>query len=152
MASSVYNVGTIRKILVCNFIFKCWGVHCSCTCFSSLCSGYGTCSKWFFFVYNLILIEEKMHVPVSVRFPDNAFNENMHMYCFHLWDVFLIYLLWQTQESIEQIFFDSWEKNKLLPAQFSVKFIMLPARYKLTCLHACQHNCDCAGLIDNPVY
>ena len=47
----------------------------------------------FFFVYNLILIEEKMHVPVSVRFPDNAFNENMHMYCFHLWDVFLIYLL-----------------------------------------------------------
>ena len=88
MASSVYNVGTIRKILVCNFIFKCRGVHCSCTCFSSLCSGYGTCSKCFFFVYNLILIEEKMHVPVSVRFPDNAFNENMHMYCFHIWDFF----------------------------------------------------------------
>ena len=42
----------------------------------------------FFFVYNLILIEEKMHVPVSVRFPDNASNENMHMYCFHIWDFF----------------------------------------------------------------
>ena len=29
MASSIYNMEAIRKILVCNFA----GVHCSCTCF-----------------------------------------------------------------------------------------------------------------------
>ena len=34
-----------------------------------------------------------MHVLVTVRFPDNAFNENIHMYCFHGWDVFLKHLL-----------------------------------------------------------
>ena len=31
-------------------------------------------------------------MPVTVRFPDYTFNENIDMYCFHEWDVFLIYL------------------------------------------------------------
>ena len=35
LASSIYNIGIIRKILVCNFHFYMPGVHCSCTCFRS---------------------------------------------------------------------------------------------------------------------
>ena len=42
---------------------------------------------------NIIQMEEKIHVPVTVCFPDYAFNENIHsMYLFHEWDVFLIHL------------------------------------------------------------
>ena len=44
------------------------------------------------FYNNLTQIEEKTHVPVTVHFPDSAFNENIHMHCFHEWDIFLIYL------------------------------------------------------------
>ena len=32
---------------------------------------------------NLTQIGEKMHMPVTVLFPDYAFNEIIHMYCFH---------------------------------------------------------------------
>ena len=40
-------------------------------------------------------IEEKMHVPVTICFPDYAFNENIHnMYCSHEWDVSLIDLFY----------------------------------------------------------
>ena len=40
----------------------------------------------------LIQIEEKTQVQVTVRSPDYAFNEIIHIYCFHEWDVFLIHL------------------------------------------------------------
>ena len=30
----------------------------------------------------LAQIKEKMHMPVTVRFPDCTFNESTHMYCF----------------------------------------------------------------------
>ena len=33
MASSIYNIGTIRKILVCNFHYSMLGDLCSCTCY-----------------------------------------------------------------------------------------------------------------------
>ena len=40
-----------------------------------------------------------MHMPVTVRFIDYAFNENIPKYYFHKWVVFLIYLfLSQTQK------------------------------------------------------
>ena len=60
--------------------------------------------NYFVFMFtNLILIEEKMHVSVTIcidSFPDYAFNENIHnMYRFHGWDVFLI-----------QIFYDRHKK------------------------------------------
>ena len=49
--------------------------------------------KILFFIFtNLIQTEEKMHVQVTVRFPDYAFKENIHTYCFQEWDVFLIHL------------------------------------------------------------
>ena len=41
---------------------------------------------------NLIQIEEKTQVPVTVYFHNYVFNENIHMYCFHEWEVFLIYI------------------------------------------------------------
>ena len=41
---------------------------------------------------NLIQIEEKAHMQVTVCFANYAFNENIHIYCFHEWDVFLIHL------------------------------------------------------------
>ena len=31
---------------------------------------------------------------MTACFPDYAFNENIHMYCFHEWDVFLIHLFY----------------------------------------------------------
>ena len=31
-----------------------------------------------------------MHVPVTVRFPDHTFNEDIHISCFHEWNAFLI--------------------------------------------------------------
>ena len=38
-------------------------------------------------------VEEKAHIPVTICFPDYAFNESIHnMYCFHEWDVSLIHL------------------------------------------------------------
>ena len=69
-----------------------------------------------------------MHVPVKVHFPDYVFNENIHMYCFHKWDVFLIHLFMTDTKLKEHISFESSEKKKLLLAQFAVKFVMLPAQ------------------------
>ena len=82
----------------------------------------------FFIFTNLIQIEEKTCVPVTVSFPNYAFNENRHnKYCFHKWDVFLIHLFMTNTKDKEHISFESWEKNKLLLVQFSVKIVMLPA-------------------------
>ena len=51
----------------------------------------------------------------------------------------------------EQVSFESWEKIKLLPAQFLVKFVMLPARLiALANWFACVHQRNRAGLIDKP--
>ena len=56
-------------------------------------SAYSTCSKLLLFIFtNLIQIEEKTRVQVTVRFADYAFNENINIYCFHEWNVFLIHL------------------------------------------------------------
>ena len=56
-------------------------------------STYSMCSKFLFFIFtNLIEIEEKTHMQVTVRFANYAFNENIDIYCFHKWDVFLIHL------------------------------------------------------------
>ena len=114
-----------------------------------MCSEYSRCSKLLFFIFtNLLQIEEKTHIPVTVCFPDYAFNENMHMYCFHEWDVFLIYLfLWQTQKLINKCLVNLEERKKLfLHAQFLVKFVMLPAQSHwqidfLACLPAQARSC-----------
>ena len=54
----------------------------------------------------------------------------------------------------EQVFFESCDKKKFLPAQFTLKFVMLPARSIAPAnwfyLHACLHEHDHAGLIDKP--
>ena len=111
-----------------------------------MCSGYSTCSKLFFYMFtNLIQIEEKTQVPVTVYFHNYVFNENIHMYCFHEWEVFLIYIfLWH-------IFFLSLEKGrKLLSAQFLVKFVVTCVNNhigKLIPLHACLHERNRSGLI-----
>ena len=108
-----------------------------------MCSRYSTCSKLLFFIFtNLIQIKEKTHVPVTVRFLDYAINENIHMYCIHEWDVFLIYLLlWQTQKLSKKSLL-SLEKKKLFPAWFLVKFVMLPARsFALVNWFACVPAC-----------
>ena len=78
-----------------------------------MCSGYSTCSKLFFYMFtNLIQIEEKTQVPVTVYFHNYVFNENIRMYCFHEWEVFLIYIfLWHTKTK-EQVPFESWERKK----------------------------------------
>ena len=45
-----------------------------------MCSEYSRCSKLLFFIFtNLLQIKEKTHVPVTVRFPDYAFNENTYV-------------------------------------------------------------------------
>ena len=97
---------------------------------------------FFIFTY-LIKIEEKRHVPVTVHFPDYDFHESIHMYCFHKWDVFLIYLfLCQTQKLSNKSLLSLEKKNKLLPARFLVKFVMLPVQSIalanwLVCVPAC---------------
>ena len=82
----------------------------------------------FVFIFtNLIQVEEKTHVPVTVHFPNYAFNENMHMYCSHERDVFLIhFFLWQTQK-LKNMSLLSLEIKELLLEQFLVNFVMLPA-------------------------
>ena len=63
--------------------------------------------NYFVFIFiNLIQIEEKTHV--AIRFPDYAFNENIHnMYCFHEWDVFLIHLFYDRTKIKERVSFES---------------------------------------------
>ena len=113
-----------------------------------MCNEYIRCSKLLFFIFtNLLQTKEKTHLPVTVRFPDYAFNENIHMYCFHKWDVFLIYLfLWQTQKLINKSLLNLGERKKFLHAQFLVKFVMLPAQSHwqidfLACLPAQARSC-----------
>ena len=87
------------------------------------------CWKLFFIFTNLIQIEEKTHVQVTVRFPNFAFNENIHIYCFHEWDIFLIHLFNNRRKNKRTLLL--WvlrKKKKLLLKPFSVKFVMLPAR------------------------
>ena len=43
--------------------------------------------------------ELKTDVPVTVCFPDYVFNENIHIYCFHKWDVFLIQLFYDRHKN-----------------------------------------------------
>ena len=53
-------------------------------------------------------IEEKIHVPVTILFPDYVFNENIHnMNCLHKWDVSLIHLFMTETKSREHVSFES---------------------------------------------
>ena len=46
----------------------------------------------FVFIFtNLIQIQEKTHVPVTVRFPDYAFNENIYNVMMFIWNCLLIF-------------------------------------------------------------
>ena len=104
-------------------------------------NGYSTCSKIVSVFTNSIRIEEKIHKPVTVRFSDYAFNENIHMYCFHEWDISLIHLFYDRQKPKSTSVL-SLEKKKLLLVRFSVKFVILPARSimlanRFACVPAC---------------
>ena len=55
--------------------------------------------NYFVFLFtNLMQIKEKAHMPVTIRFPDYAFNENIHMYSFQEWNVSLIQLFYDRQK------------------------------------------------------
>ena len=97
-------------------------------------NGYSTCSKIVSVFTNSIRIEEKIHKPVTVRFSDYAFNENIHMYCFHEWDISLIHLFYDRQKPKST--------SVLSLERFSVKFVILPARSimlanRFACVPAC---------------
>ena len=55
----------------------------------------------------------------------------------------------------QQVSCESWEKGKLLPAQFFGKIYYVASAIncagKLIYLHVCMCECGCAGLIDKPV-
>ena len=88
-----------------------------------------------------------MHMPVTVRFIDYIFNENIHKYCFHEWDVFQIYLfLWQTQKLSDESLLNLEKKRS------KICYVACAINHtgKLICLHACLHEHDHTGLIDKP--
>ena len=64
----------------------------------------------------------------------------------------IILFLWRRQKLKDRSLLSLQKKRKLLPAQFSVKFIMLPGWInrsgKLIYLHVCLHKRDRAGLIE----
>ena len=92
---------------------------------------------------NLIQIEEKTHVPVTIRFCNYVFNENIHsMYCFNEWDVSQIHLFYETQKLENMCLLSLEKKKKPLLAWFSVKFVMLPAQLiVLANWFACMPGC-----------
>ena len=63
-------------------------------------------------------------MPLIVHFPNYAFNENIQIYCFHEWDVFLTPFLCQIQK-LKSMSLLVLRKKKLLLVQFSVKFVVL---------------------------
>ena len=116
-------------------------------------SGNSCSSALLFFIFiNLIQIKEKTHMPVTVYFPGYAFNENIYIYCFHKWDVFLIYLfLWHTQKLSNKSLLRVLSKKEVV--QFSVKcyaLCVINSAGKLICLFACLQKRNCAGLTDKP--
>ena len=81
-------------------------------------------------------------MPVTVRFPDYVFNEDIHMYCFHEWNVFIYIFLWQTRKFNSKSVL-SFEKKLL--RQVLVKFVMLPAQsIALANWFACMSACTSA--------
>ena len=100
-----------------------------------MCSEYSMCSNLLFFIFtNLIQIKGKTHMPVTVRFPDHVFNEN----------IFIVFtngmFSWYTFSYSKSLL--SLEKKRNLTARFSVKF-MLPAQSIalanwFACVHACM--------------
>ena len=103
--------------------------------------------NYFAFTFtNLIQVEEKALVPVTIRFPDYAFNENIHnMYCFQEWYVSLIHFFMTDTKNKEHVSFESWEK--ICYVAFAInhagQLIFLRNSTSL-------HERYCAGLIDNP--
>ena len=90
----------------------------------------------------LIQFEEKTHVPLTVRLPDNAFNEIYVCIVFTI-GMFSWYTIFIINTRIkEHVSFESWEKKKLLLARFLVKFVMLPEwsielANRLVCVPVC---------------
>ena len=123
-----YNMYVIKIVLIFIYIFL------KIFFFSTLFMG-STC----------ILCAQNCFVPVTVRFPGYAFNENICMYsqcCSHKQDVFLIYIFLQQTQKL---------KNK------SVLSTILGKICDVACtinhggkLHACLHEFDHASIIDKP--
>ena len=93
--------------------------------------------NYFVFAFtSLIQIEEKTHVPVTVRFPNYAFIENTQ------WDVSLIHLFYDTQKI----------KNTSLLSLEKICYVACTINHdgQLVCLHASLHERDRLHLIDKP--
>ena len=89
----------------------------------------------------LIPIKEKTHVLGTFRFPDYAFNENIHnMFCFHEWDVSLIHLFYDIQKI----------KNTSLLSLEKICYVACTINRagQLICLRISLHERDRAGIID----
>ena len=73
--------------------------------------------NYFAFTFtNLIQVEEKTLVPVTIHFPNYAFNENIHnMYFFQEWYVSLIHFFMTDTKNKEHVSFESWEKICYVP-------------------------------------
>ena len=108
---------------------------------------------FFFFKFtNLIQTEKKTHVPVTVGFPDYAFNENMHdvllsrMGCFP--DTLF---LWQTQKLKNTSLLSLKKKKGTFACAIFGKICyvacVINRAGQLICLHASLHERNRAGLI-----
>ena len=92
-----------------------------------------------FYITNLIQIEEKVHVPVTIHFLDYAIICIVFMNGMFPWYTFFM----ADTQIKEHVSFESWEKKELLLVQFLVKFVMLHVRSItlanwFACLPACM--------------
>ena len=94
-----------------------------------------------------------MHVPVTVRFPDYAFNKK-YLYVMLSWDVFLIYLfLWHAQKLRNKSLLNLEKKRNSCLRDFLLNLLCClrdQLCWKMICLRACLQERDHAGLIDKP--
>ena len=68
-------------------------------------------------------------MPVTIHFPNYAFSEHIHMSYIQKWNVFLIKpFSYGRHKNLRLGLLESWQRKKLLPARYLVKFVMLPAQ------------------------
>ena len=92
-------------------------------------------------------------MPVTVHFPDYDFNENIHIYCFHEWDVFLIHVFYDRHKNQRTGLIESSEKKETFACAIFVNICYVACMInragqlidQLTSLSIYR-----AGLIDKP--
>ena len=90
-----------------------------------------------------------MHVPMTFHFLDLAFNENIHIYCFHQWDVFLIHLFYDMQ-NFNMSLLSLKEKRNFGTIFSKTCYAACTINHpgQLICLLASLHKHNGAGVID----